>query len=66
LRLKIIPDWYPAVEWTGGGLVSTSRDLARWRTARFTGRAMTGHYLMALLRAIPVAPDLTDLAYSKD
>jgi D-alanyl-D-alanine carboxypeptidase len=55
--------WHPAVEWTGGGLVSTSRDLARWGAALFTGGAMTGDYLMELLSAIPVAPDLTDVTY---
>jgi len=55
--------WHPAVEWTGGGLVSTSRDLARWGAALFTGRAMTGNYLMELLSAVPVAPDFTDVTY---
>ena len=47
--------WHPAVEWTGGGLVSTSHDLARWGAALFTGGAMTGDYLTELLSAVPVA-----------
>jgi D-alanyl-D-alanine carboxypeptidase len=28
--------WHPAVEWTGGGLISTSRDLARWGAAIYS------------------------------
>ena len=55
--------WHPAVEWTGGGLISTSRDLARWGAALFTGRAMTGDYLSELLTAVPVDPKLTDVKY---
>ena len=55
--------WHPAVEWTGGGLVSTSRDLARWGAALFSGKAMTGDYLSELLSAVPVNPDLTDVTY---
>jgi len=38
-------NWHPAVEWTGGGLVSTSRDLARWGAALFSGEVMAGDYL---------------------
>ena len=41
--------WDPGVEWTGGGLASTSRDLACWGRALFTGRAMPGIYLERLL-----------------
>ncbi|MEX1299656.1 MAG: serine hydrolase domain-containing protein [Desulfotignum sp.] len=55
--------WHPAVEWTGGGLVSTSRDLARWGAALFTGRAMTGDYLSELLTAVPVDLKMTDVKY---
>jgi len=32
--------WNPGIEWTGGGLYSTSSDLARWGRALFTGRAI--------------------------
>jgi len=52
--------WHPGVEWTGGGLASTSRDLARWGDALFTGKAMSGDYLPELLRSViidPVSPD---------
>jgi len=55
--------WHPAVEWTGGGLVSTSRDLARWGAALFTGKAMNGDYLSELFNAVPVDPNLTDVKY---
>ncbi len=55
--------WHPAVEWTGGGLVSTSRDLARWGSALFNGRVMAGDYLSEQLNAVAVAPDLTDVTY---
>lgn len=46
--------WHPGVEWTGGGLVSTSRDLARWGAALFTGKAIPGEYLPELLRSVAV------------
>lgn len=55
--------WHPGFEWTGGGLVSTSRDLARWGAALFAGNGMPGDYLVELLRAIPVSPDTTDAQY---
>jgi D-alanyl-D-alanine carboxypeptidase len=46
--------WNPAMEWTGGGLVSTSSDLARWAKLLYEGDAMQGNYLADLLRAVPV------------
>ena len=55
--------WDPAMEWTGGGLVSTSRDLATWGQALFTGRAMEGQYLDRLLNAVPVSPDAPGILY---
>ncbi len=42
--------WNPAMEFTGGGLVSTSRDLARWSKLLFEGHAMKEKYLDELLR----------------
>ncbi len=45
--------WNPALEWTGGGLVTTSRDLARWGSLLFNGRAMPGAYLPLLLDTVP-------------
>lgn len=55
--------WDPAMEWTGGGLVSTSPNLAAWGQALFTGRAMDGPYLDRLLDGVPVSPDAPDILY---
>jgi D-alanyl-D-alanine carboxypeptidase len=50
--------WNPAVEWTGGGLVSNSRDLVLWASALFEGRAMSGAYLDDVMAGVPVdGPD---------
>lgn len=55
--------WHPGFEWTGGGLVSNSGDLARWGALLFEGHAMTGDYLTELLRGIPVSPEDSDIYY---
>lgn len=47
--------WNPAVEWTGGGLASTSHDLALWGHPLFTGAAMEAPYLDRLRDAVPVS-----------
>lgn len=49
-------EWHPGFEWTGGGLVSNSCDLARWGASLFGGNAMSGDYLTELLRSIPISP----------
>lgn len=41
--------WNPRSEWTGGGMVTNSRDLARWAKALYEGRAMSAPYLADLL-----------------
>lgn len=46
--------WNPAVEWTGGGFISTPLDLATWAKALYEGRALTGTYLGELLKGVPV------------
>ena len=43
----------PATEWTGGGLVTTSTDLARWAKALYEGAALSGNYLAPLLQGVP-------------
>lgn len=53
----------PGVEWTGGGWISTSRDLAVWGAALFQERAMDGDYLTELLAAVPTDPDNPDIEY---
>ncbi|TFL16646.1 serine hydrolase domain-containing protein [Jannaschia formosa] len=55
--------WDPAMEWTGGGLVSTSRDLAVWGHALFAGAAMAEPYLNRLLDGVPVSPDAPSILY---
>ena len=55
--------WNPGVEWTGGGLVSTSRDLALWGAALFQERAMDAPYLSDMLTSVPVDADSPDIRY---
>jgi D-alanyl-D-alanine carboxypeptidase len=55
--------WHPGLEWTGGGLVSSSLDLGRWGAALFGGNAMPGSYLDDLLDSIPISPDTPDIQY---
>ena len=55
--------WDPATEWTGGGLVSNSRDLAVWGRALFGGDAMETPYLDRLLDGVPVSPDAPGIFY---
>ena len=55
--------WHPGIEWTGGGLVSNSGDLARWGSALFSGRAMPGDYLNRLLDSVPIHPETPDHRY---
>jgi len=56
--------WHPGIEWTGGGLVSTSRDLALWAAALFEGKAIKGDYLGELLLSVPMSPDTADMQYA--
>lgn len=55
--------WDPAMEWTGGGFASISRDLVAWGRALFTGTAIEAPYLDRLLDGVPVAPDAPDILY---
>ena len=55
--------WDPAVEWTGGGFASTSRDLARWGHLLYRGEAMAVPYLGRLLDGAPVAPGSPGVHY---
>ncbi len=55
--------WDPAMEWTGGGLVSTSRDLAVWGHALFGGAAVEAPYLDRLLDGVPVSSDAPGILY---
>ena len=55
--------WDPAVEWTGGGLASTSQDLARWGHLLFNGKALADPYLDRMLDGAPVAPHTPGILY---
>jgi D-alanyl-D-alanine carboxypeptidase len=55
--------WNPAVESAGGGLASTSADLARWGHLLFGGAAMDAPYLDRLLDGVPVDPDAPGILY---
>ncbi|MEW5684015.1 MAG: serine hydrolase domain-containing protein [Pseudomonadota bacterium] len=46
----------PGVEFTGGGVMSTSGDLVRWGRALFGGRAVNGPYLPELLATPDIPP----------
>jgi D-alanyl-D-alanine carboxypeptidase len=51
------------VEWTGGGLASTSQDLARWGHLLFSGAVIEQPYLDRLLDGVPVAAGDPDMLY---
>ncbi|WP_136442816.1 serine hydrolase domain-containing protein [Pacificoceanicola onchidii] len=55
--------WNPAIEWTGGGFATTSRDLALWGHALFTGQAIEAAYLEDLVEGVPVHPDAPGVFY---
>lgn len=55
--------WHPGVEWAGGGLVTTSHDLARWGAALFTGKAMPDEYLSQLLSGVQINASAPDMRY---
>lgn len=55
--------WNPAVEWTGGGLISTSRDLAIWAKLLYEGRVMQAKYLAELLQSVPINQEESQARY---
>ncbi len=55
--------FHPGLEWTAGGFVSTSRDLAHWGAALFGGDAMPGDYLPLLLASAPIDPSRPAVRY---
>ncbi|MDH5231130.1 MAG: beta-lactamase family protein [Gammaproteobacteria bacterium] len=54
---------HPGIEWTGGGLVSSSRDLAHWGHALFNGKVMSGDYRNELFNSIRIDPQMADIQY---
>jgi len=55
--------WHPGIEWTGGGLVSTSNDLAHWGASLFDGKALSKAALDLLLKSKPIDPAAPDIQY---
>lgn len=58
-----VMSWNPALEWTGGGLVSTSRDLAHWGAALFGGQGVLGEILNTMLQPVPIGEDMPGTYY---
>ncbi len=42
----------PQFEWTGGGMVTTARDLSRWARAMYEGKAFSDKMLKEMLRGV--------------
>lgn len=55
--------WHPGIEWTGGGWVSTSSDLAWWGAALFGGKALPESSMEELLKAVSVSPETPEIQY---
>jgi Beta-lactamase class C and other penicillin binding proteins len=55
--------WNPIIEWTGGGMISTSHDLARWTKLLYEGRAIQSDYLEELFQAVPINDDGSNIRY---
>lgn len=55
--------WHPGMEWTGGGLISTSRDLAHWGDALFRGHALPDEDLNTMLESVPIGADTPGMHY---
>jgi D-alanyl-D-alanine carboxypeptidase len=55
--------WNPGQEWTGGGLISTPRDLVMWAKTLYEGRAMNWPYVQKLLLAVPIEQGSPDVLY---
>ncbi len=64
LPAKVLDDgimvFDPSLEWTGGGLVTTSLDLVRWGIALFGGKAIGSHYLVEMLNSVAVPERVAD------
>lgn len=50
----------PSLEWTGGGLATTSEDLVRWAMALFSGKAIGQNHVDEMLNSIAVTEHFAD------
>lgn len=55
--------WNPAFEFSGGGFVSNSNDLARWGWLLYRGFVLSETYLDELLTSIPVSNETDEIEY---
>jgi D-alanyl-D-alanine carboxypeptidase len=55
--------WSPRIEWSGGGFISNSRDLAVWGKMLYEGQVMEHDYLDDLLASVPVADTDSSTGY---
>jgi len=55
--------WNPIIEWTGGGLISTSRGLAVWAKLLYEGHAMQSDYLTDLFYSVPTGDEESGARY---
>lgn len=55
--------WHPGFEWTGGGFISNSKDLALWGWTLYRGKAMQYPYLNELLKAVSVSSETDEILY---
>ena len=55
--------WHPGIEWTGGGLFSTSADLAKWAVSLFHGEALSDQARDLLLSSIPIDDTSPNIQY---
>lgn len=58
-----VMNWNPAIEWTGGGLISNPKDLVVWAKALYEGKAIEGNYLNDLLLSVPISEDDPNTRY---
>ena len=55
--------WNPAIEWTGGGFLMSSSDLARWAKLLYEGKAMSFDYLDDLFSSVSTHNEKTKISY---
>ena len=55
--------WHPGFEWTGGGFISNSKELAQWGWTLYAGKAMQYPYLEELLKAVSISRETNEIQY---
>lgn len=55
--------WHPEIEWTGGGFVTSAKDLAHWGAVLFSGRLIEEDYLSLLSDGVGIEPGSSNTRY---